>query len=157
MSDELGAAVGSRSIHLARRPLTRAPRAATSPNLIKNSHVVGVTTNPSIFAEALANGERYDAQVRESSPRRRPRPAVRMLTTNDVRDACRRAAPVFDDTDDVDGRVSIEVAPGWPTTPTGTVTAARQLWQKVDRPNLFIKIPGTPEGCPAITDTIGRA
>ena len=79
-----------------------------------------------------------------------------MLTTDDVRDACEVLRPVFDATDGVDGRVSIEVSPGLAHDADGTVAEAADLWKTVDQPNLFIKIPGTTEGGPAITETLGR-
>src|SRR5690242_14195353 len=82
-------------------------------DLVKNDHVVGVTTNPSIFQAALADGERYDEQVRElAAAGADVHQATRTITTDDVRDACRVMRPVFDATDGVDGRVSIEVSPG---------------------------------------------
>jgi transaldolase len=123
--------------------------------LVKTCHVVGVTTNPSIFQSALAEGERYDAQLRDlvgdgADVDR----VVREVTTSDVRDACDVLRPVFDATDGMDGRVSIEVSPGLAHDTEATVTEAAELWQKVDRPNLFIKIPGTPEGWPAISETL---
>jgi transaldolase len=125
-------------------------------DLVKGSHVVGVTTNPSIFQAALAHGERYDAQVRELvADGTDLHGVIRELTTTDVRNACDVMRSVFDATNGVDGRVSIEVSPGLAHDESATVSEAAELWAKVDRPNLLIKIPGTPEGCPAITATIG--
>ncbi len=125
-------------------------------DLIEHSHVVGVTTNPSIFQSALSKGERYDAQIRElASVGTNRDQAVRVITTDDVRDACQIMRPVFDATDTVDGRVSIEVSPGLAHDADATVAEAADLWKTVDQPNLLIKIPGTPEGCPAITETLG--
>ncbi|HEY1134348.1 MAG TPA: transaldolase [Nocardioides sp.] len=125
-------------------------------DLVKESSVVGVTTNPSIFAAALAEGERYDAQVRrlaaEGADVDR---TVFALTTTDVRDAADVLRPVFDATGGVDGRVSIEVAPGLAFDTDQTVASAQELWAAVDRPNAMIKIPGTTEGLPAITQTLG--
>src|SRR6478672_1573830 len=124
-------------------------------DLVEHSHVVGVTSNPSIFQSALSKGERYDAQIRELASVGTDRDqAVRVITTDDVRDACQIMRPVFDATDGVDGRVSIEVSPGLAHDTHGTVAEAADLWKTVDQPNLMIKIPGTPEGCPAITDTL---
>src|SRR5690349_10895237 len=123
--------------------------------LVKTSSVVGVTTNPSIFAAALANGERYDAQVRElAADGADVERTVFELTTTDVRNACDVLLDVFEASDGVDGRVSIEVSPGFAHDTDQTVAEAATLWAAVDRPNLLIKIPGTPEGCPAITQTL---
>ena len=125
-------------------------------DLVEHSHVVGVTTNPSIFQSALSKGERYDAQIRELASVGTDRDqAVRVITTDDVRDACQIMRPVFDATDTVDGRVSIEVSPGLAHDADATVAEAADLWKTVDQPNLLIKIHGTPEGCPAITETLG--
>jgi transaldolase len=124
-------------------------------DLVKNSHVVGVTSNPSIFQAALADGERYDPQIRELAGQGADKDqAVRVITTDDVRDGCKVLRPVFDATDGVDGRVSIEVSPGLAHDADGTVAEAAELWKTVGEPNLFIKIPGTAEGCPAITETL---
>ncbi|HEY2877577.1 transaldolase [Nocardioides sp.] len=123
--------------------------------LVANSHVVGVTSNPSIFQAALNDGERYDPQIRELAARGADTDeTVRVLTTDDVRDGCKVLRPVFDATDHVDGRVSIEVSPGLAHDAEGTVAEAGDLWKTVGEPNLFIKIPGTKEGCPAITETL---
>jgi transaldolase len=124
-------------------------------DLVKNSFVVGVTSNPAIFQTALADGERYDPQVRElAAAGADVDEATRTITTDDVREACQVMRPVFDATDGVDGRVSIEVSPGLAHDTPGTVAEAAQLWEIVGEPNLLIKIPGTPEGWPAITETI---
>jgi len=123
--------------------------------LIKNDNVVGVTTNPSIFAAALAEGERYDDQVRELAAQGADvDKAVFALTTTDVRNACDVLKPVFEATNGVDGRVSIEVSPEMAHDTDKTLASARELWKEVDRHNLFIKIPATTEGGPAISDTL---
>ena len=125
-------------------------------DLIKNDSVVGVTTNPSIFAAALADGERYDDQVRQLAAEGADvDKTVFALTTTDVRNACDVLKPVFDATNGVDGRVSIEVSPTMAHDADKTLTSARELWKEVDRHNLFIKIPATTEGGPAISDTLG--
>jgi len=124
-------------------------------DLVERSSVVGVTTNPSIFAAALAEGERYDEQVAELARNGAGvDTAVFELTTSDVRDACDVLAPVHERTDGVDGRVSIEVAPDLAHDTDRTLDSARGLWKEVDRRNLFIKIPATTEGAPAITDAL---
>ncbi|MGL5825149.1 MAG: transaldolase [Nocardioides sp.] len=125
--------------------------------LVEHSSVVGVTTNPSIFQAALANGSRYDAQLQTLAAEGADvAGAVRALTTSDVRDACDVLRPVFDATDGVDGRVSIEVSPDLAHDTAATVAEARELWEVVDRPNLFIKIPATPAGCLAISDVLAE-
>ena len=124
-------------------------------DLVENSHVVGVTSNPAIFQAALADGERYDPQVRELAAEGADvERATQVITTDDVREACKVMRPVFDATDGVDGRVSIEVSPGLAHDTEQTVAEAAELWKIVDQPNLLIKIPGTKEGWPAITETI---
>ena len=124
-------------------------------DLVKHKSVVGVTTNPSIFQAALAEGERYDPQVRElAASGADVEAATRAITTDDVREACTVMRPVFDATDGVDGRVSIEVSPGLAHDTEGTVKEAADLWREVGQPNLFIKIPGIPQGWPAITQTL---
>jgi transaldolase len=126
-------------------------------DLMKNQHVVGVTSNPSIFQTALAEGERYDPQIRELAAQGADTDrAVRIITTDDVREACRVMRPAYDASDTVDGRVSIEVSPGLAHDTAATVQEAAELWETVGEPNLFIKIPGTEEGCPAITETLAN-
>lgn len=126
-------------------------------DLVANRHVVGVTTNPTIFAAALAKGERYADQVAElKSSGAGLDDAVFALTTTDVREACDILRPVFDATNGVDGRVSIEVEPGLARDTDGTVAMAEKLWTAVDRPNLLIKIPATREGLPAIAASIAK-
>ncbi|MEO5709503.1 MAG: transaldolase [Nocardioidaceae bacterium] len=125
--------------------------------LVKDSSVVGVTTNPTIFASALADGERYDDQVRElAAAGKDADEAIFSITTTDVRDACDVLKPAFDASGGVDGRVSIEVAPGLAHDEKSTIASAKELWAEVDRENLFIKIPATTEGAPAITDVLGE-
>jgi len=125
--------------------------------LAKNDHVVGVTTNPSIFAAALSEGERYDDQVRELAAQGKDvDEVVFALTTTDVRNACDVIREVYDATNGVDGRVSIEVDPRMAHDTDATNTSAKTLWAEVDRPNLFIKIPATTEGAPAITTALAE-
>ncbi len=126
-------------------------------DLVKNDHVVGVTTNPSIFAAALADGERYDEQVRELAGEGADVDrTVFALTTTDVRDACDVMKETFEATDGVDGRVSIEVSPLLAHDTDASTRSARELRDAVDRPNVLIKIPATTEGAPAITTTLGE-
>jgi transaldolase len=124
--------------------------------LIDERHVVGVTTNPTIFATALAKGDRYEDQVRALAARGADvDTTVFEITTDDVRSACDVFLPVYEATDHVDGRVSIEVDPRLAHDTRRTVEAARSLASTVDRPNALIKIPATAEGIPAISQVIG--
>lgn len=123
--------------------------------LIDTRDVVGVTTNPTIFANALSNGASYTDKVAEqANAGASVDQAIIEITSADVRDACDVFRPVFDATNGVDGRVSIEVSPDLANDTEGTVAQARELWAKVDRPNALIKIPATLAGLPAITETI---
>ena len=125
--------------------------------LVADSSVVGVTTNPTIFASALAKGEAYDAQMDELAERDGSvEDAIKALTTDDVRDACDVLAATSAATGGVDGRVSIEVEPGLARQTEATIAQAKDLWKIVDRPNLLIKIPATQQGLPAITAVIGE-
>jgi transaldolase len=118
---------------------------------VAHRHIVGVTTNPTIFAKSVSAGDAYAAQLRDLATRGvAVDEALRMITAADVRDACDVLRPVFDATDGVNGRVSIEVDPRFARDAAKTVAEAHQLWWLVDRPNLFIKIPATIEGLPAI-------
>ncbi|HYF72062.1 MAG TPA: transaldolase [Nocardioides sp.] len=119
--------------------------------LVAERSVVGVTTNPTIFAAAIANGERYDEQVAELVRKGEPVDRVVFeLTTEDVRNACDIMRPTYA-ADPADGRVSIEVEPDLANDTDGTLASARALWSAVDRPNVLIKVPATKEGLPAIT------
>jgi transaldolase len=123
--------------------------------LMRENHVVGVTTNPTIFAKALEQGHAYDQQAGELALRGVDlEEAVRSITTADVREAADVLRPAYDASHGVDGRVSIEVDPRLAGDSARTIAEAKALWWLVDRPNVFIKIPATPEGLPAITATL---
>ncbi|ONI90318.1 transaldolase [Saccharothrix sp. ALI-22-I] len=125
--------------------------------LIADQHVVGVTTNPTIFAAALSKGSAYDEQVRELAARGADTDAaVREITTTDVRNACDLFRDIYVATDGVDGRVSIEVDPRLANDTEATVAEALDLAKTVDRPNLLVKIPATVEGLPAITRVLAE-
>ena len=127
-------------------------RSASLADMVERQHVTGVTTNPSIFAKAITGGTAYDDQVRDLAARGiQVGEALRALTTFDVRWACDVLRPIYEPTDGVDGRVSIEVDARLAHNTTATVAEARALWWAVDRPNLFIKIPAVRQGLPAIT------
>ena len=125
--------------------------------LIDTKSVVGVTTNPSIFQKALAEGDAYDGQVAELAERGADVDAtIRTVTTDDVRNACDVLAPQWEASDGVDGRVSIEVDPRLAHDTDKTIAQAIELWKIVDRPNLLIKIPATKAGLPAITAVLAE-
>jgi len=125
--------------------------------LMKDFHVRGVTSNPTIFASALAKGDAYDEQIKDLAARKvTVEEASRMITTYDIRWAADVLRPVYDATDGLDGRVSIEVDPRLARDTTPTVAEAKQLWWLVDRPNLYIKIPATEPGIPAITAVLAE-
>ncbi|SNC59526.1 transaldolase [Kytococcus aerolatus] len=136
------------------RPMIREGRLA---ELVRSGGVVGVTTNPSIFAKALSEAADYDEQVRQLAAEGVDvDEAVFRLTTTDVAEACDLLRPVWEATDGQDGRVSIEVDPRLAADTAGTVEMAQRLWDTIDRPNLLIKIPATVQGLPAITEVISR-
>ena len=125
--------------------------------LIENKGVVGVTTNPSIFQAALADGEAYSAQIGQLAEAGvSVDEAVFALTTDDVRAACDIFMPLYEATDGVDGRVSIEVDPRLAHDTKGTIESARVLAEAVARPNLLVKIPATVEGLPAISAVLAE-
>jgi transaldolase len=125
--------------------------------LIRDSFVVGVTTNPTIFQKAIAEGDLYDSQIGDLAVRGvSVEEAARAITAYDVRWACDVLRPVYDATDGVDGRVSIEVDPRIAHETERTIAEARALWWLVDRPNLFIKIPATRAGLPAISQCLAE-
>jgi transaldolase len=125
--------------------------------LIQDQHVSGVTTNPTIFAKAISDADAYAEQVtrlgREGVSTDQ---AIRVITTDDVRDAADLFKPVYDDTEGVDGRVSIEVEPGLARDTQKTIAQAKELWEIVGRENVFVKIPATKEGIPAIAETLAQ-
>ncbi|MFE2376582.1 transaldolase [Streptomyces sp. NPDC059398] len=125
--------------------------------LITEQHVVGVTTNPTIFASALSKGDRYTKQLRRLGGEGvSVDDAVFALTTDDVRVGCQAFASVHRKTGGVDGRVSIEVDPRLAQDTAATIDQARKLWEAVDEPNLLVKIPATQEGLAAITAVVAQ-
>jgi transaldolase len=126
-------------------------------SLMRDMHVRGVTSNPTIFAKALASGSAYAEQVADLAVRGvTVEEASRAITTYDIRWACDVLRPVYEATGGLDGRVSIEVDPRLARDTAKTIAEARALWWMVDRPNLFIKIPATLEGLPAITQCLSE-
>jgi transaldolase len=123
--------------------------------LMHDQHVVGVTSNPTIFAKALSDSEDYAEQTKDLAVRGVDvSEASRMITTYDVRWACDVMRPAYDASGGVDGRVSIEVDPRLSMDTDKTIAEAKQLWWLVDRENLYIKIPATLPSIPAITATL---
>src|SRR5664279_1906453 len=132
-------------------------RTGNLADLIRDRHLVGATTNPTIFQRAITGSELYDSQLRDLSLRGVDvGEALRAITTMDVRSACDVLRPVFDASDGVDGRISIEVDPRIAHDTAKTIAEARALWWLVDRPNLFVKIPATKEGLPAIAQCLAE-
>jgi transaldolase len=126
-------------------------------SLVAGRHVVGVTTNPTIFASALSHGDRYDEQLADLAVRGADvDAAVFAVTTDDVRAGCDVLAPVHAHTAGLDGCVSIEVDPRLSRDATATAEMARRLWTSVNRDNLYIKIPATQEGLAAITEVTSQ-
>jgi transaldolase len=121
---------------------------------IREDALTGQTSNPTIFEKALAEGAAYDAQLAMLDASRSDREAFELVATTDVRDACDAFRVVYDNTNAIDGYVSLEVSPDLARDTAGTVAEAQRLWQVVDRPNLMIKVPGTPEGAEAIRQLI---
>ena len=126
-------------------------------SLIADRHVVGITTNPTIFATALSDGDRYDEQLHDLAGQGADaETAVFAVTTEDVRSACDVLAPVYQQTAGLDGCVSIEVDPRLSRDAVATLDLARRLRQAVDRDNLYIKIPATVEALAAITQAVSE-
>jgi transaldolase len=126
-------------------------------SLIADRHVVGITTNPTIFATALSNGDRYNEQLHDlASQGADTETAVFAVTTEDVRSACDVLAPVYEQTAGLDGCVSIEVDPRLSRDAVATLDMAGRLRKAVDRDNLYIKIPATAEALTAITQAISE-
>jgi transaldolase len=123
--------------------------------MVDRGEIVGITTNPTIFAKAIGVGSGYEDQLRDLALRGTAiGETLRLLTAWDVRAACDILRPVYDRTAARDGRVSIEVDPRISNDADRTAAEARGLWWLVDRPNLFIKIPATLAGLPAITTSL---
>jgi transaldolase len=126
-------------------------------SLIDTHHVVGVTSNPTIFAGAVSGSDSYTGDIATMARAgATPEEAVFEIMIGDVRDACDLLRGVFDETSGQDGRVSLEVSPLLANDTEGTIAQARELWERVNRPNLMIKIPATKAGLPAISSVIGE-
>ena len=123
---------------------------------VRHDALAGMTSNPTIFEKALAEGTAYDAQLREAPPNLTPLELFELVATTDVRDACDHFRGVYDNTMGDDGYVSIEVSPNAAHNTKATIEEAKRLWKTVDRPNLLVKIPGTIEGAEAVRRVIAE-
>ena len=138
---------------LSKDRLTSGPLAS----LMEHNHVVGVTSNPTIFAGAVSGSDSYSGDLADLARAGvTPEEAVFEVMIRDIQGACDLMRSVFDSTDGQDGRVSLEVSPLLAHDTAGTVEQAKDLWKRVDRPNMMIKIPATKAGLPAIAEVIGE-
>jgi transaldolase len=118
--------------------------------------VVGLTSNPTIFEKAISSGKSYDADIAALARQGKPvKEAYESLAMADIASAADLLRPTYDRSDGLDGYVSLEVSPYLAHDTAGTIAEARRLFSAVSRPNLMIKVPGTPEGVPAIAELIG--
>ena len=117
---------------------------------IRHDAICGMTSNPTIFEKALAEGREYDDQIRTAAGLLTAQELFEAIATTDVQEACDILRPIYDRTAGGDGYVSIEVSPGAAHDAAATVEEAHRLWRAVDRPNVFIKVPGTVEGAKAV-------
>ena len=126
-------------------------------NLIETMALRGETSNPSIFEKAIVGSSDYDEDIRALAAQGKDTLAIyEVLATDDVRAACDVFRPVYDESNGGDGFVSIEVSPRLAHDTEATILEAQRLWDTVNRPNLMVKIPGTPEGAPAIQESLYR-
>ena len=123
---------------------------------IKEDALTGMTSNPSIFEKALAEGTEYDEQLLSAESGLTPNQLFELVETTDVQRACEIFGGVYQRTRGSDGYVSIEVSPGVANDCRNSVDEAIRLWKTVDRPNVMVKIPGTEQGALAVRDLIGR-
>jgi transaldolase len=124
---------------------------------MRDDAVVGVTSNPTIFQKAISAGNAYDEQLREVlEDERDPKEIFLRLAIKDVEDALDLLRPVWDEGSGQDGYVSLEVDPNLASDTVGTIEEAQRLHETIDRPNLFVKIPATTAGLPAIEEMIAR-
>lgn len=117
---------------------------------IREERLTGMTSNPTIFEKALASGTAYDAQLRAAAEGQTAWELFELVETDDVRVACDAFAGIYRESEHRDGFVSIEVSPGAAHDAAATIAEAHRLWETVHRPNVMIKVPGTPEGCVAL-------
>jgi len=124
---------------------------------VREDALTGMTSNPTIFQKALSSSNAYDEQIGEAEEQNLTTWQIfELLETTDVRDACDAFAGVYSSTRGADGYVSIEVSPGVSNSADATIEEARRLWKAVDRPNVMVKVPGTPEGAIAVRRLIAE-
>ena len=125
--------------------------------VLNENGIVGVTSNPTIFGKSISTGHAYDEQITQLLNEGKDTSAVyEAVVIQDIRTVADMLRPVFERTEGQDGYVSLEVSPDLSHDTNGTISEARRFWKMVDRPNLMIKIPATPEGVPAITTAISE-
>ncbi len=125
--------------------------------MIEQDGLRGMTSNPTIFQKAIAEGDAYDEQIKELVGAGHDATAIFVaVAIKDIQDACDLFRPLYDRTEGGDGLVSIEVSPLLARDTAGTIAEARRLWATVDRPNVMIKVPGTAEGAPAVETLLGE-
>jgi transaldolase len=135
--------------------LTRAVATGGLDALMREHRIRGVTSNPTIFEKAMAVGTDYDDQLRELiAGGKSTEDAYWELVLTDIANAADRLRPIYDELDGADGFVSVEVSPNLAHDTDGTIAQALELWQRLARPNVMIKIPATPAGIPAITEVL---
>jgi transaldolase len=125
--------------------------------LIDEDAISGITSNPSIFEKAVSSSSDYDADIRKLAAEQKSEEEIFFgFATSDIKRAADILKPVYDQSKGTDGFVSIEVSPHLANNTKGTIEQAQQLWKIIDRKNVMIKIPGTPEGLPAIKQCISE-
>jgi transaldolase len=124
--------------------------------MIREDALSGMTSNPTIFEKALAEGDEYDDQIKSAPPGLTAWDLFELVETTDVRTACDIFADTYKSSQGGDGYVSIEVSPGVSNDTAASIAEAKRLWSTVDRPNVMVKIPGTAQGAPAIRALIAE-
>ena len=123
--------------------------------MIEQDDLRGMTSNPTIFEKAIGGSEDYDVQLRQLAAQNRSRDEIYdELVLKDISDAAEIFRPVYDRTDRTDGFISIEVSPTLANNTQGTISEAKRLFERLKRPNVMVKIPATPEGIPAIEESL---
>jgi transaldolase len=124
---------------------------------IEENGLAGITTNPAIFQNSISHSQRYDEDIAEGFQHDLDAEVIfQALAIEDVATACDSLRPLYDRTDGLDGYVSLEVSPRLAYDKAATLEQAEELWNRVDRPNLYIKVPGTPQGLEAVEELIYR-
>lgn len=126
-------------------------------HMVEEQGITGITSNPAIFQKAISGSDLYNGDIEKGiKAGKSPEVILESLIIDDIRNACDILRPVFDASGGLDGYVSIEVSPRLAHDTQGTIAAARQFYQEIDRENVMIKIPGTPEGFPAVEQVIAE-